>query len=101
MGCKEACILIWQSVGNGRTAVCHEINKFNTTTALGSAALLLLGRVRPEKIYWQIDWSFMMMFCGLFVVEDCPVCCRANTIHVQVDDEGNAQVWAEPEQDYE
>lgn len=34
-------------------------------------------------------------------VEDCPVCCRANTIHVQVDDEGNAQVWAEPEQDYE
>lgn len=34
-------------------------------------------------------------------VEDCPVCCRANTIHVQVDDEGNAQVRAEPEQDYE
>jgi hypothetical protein len=34
-------------------------------------------------------------------VEDCPVCCRASTIHVQIDDEGNAQVWAEPEQDYE
>ena len=34
-------------------------------------------------------------------VEDCPVCCRANTIHVQIDDEGNAQVWAEPEQDYD
>ena len=34
-------------------------------------------------------------------VEDCPVCCRANTIHVQIDDDGNAQVWAEPEQDYE
>ncbi len=33
-------------------------------------------------------------------VEDCPVCCRANTIHVQIDKEGNAQVWAEPEQDY-
>jgi hypothetical protein len=32
-------------------------------------------------------------------VEDCPVCCRANTIHVQIDDDGNAQVWAEPEQD--
>lgn len=32
-------------------------------------------------------------------VEDCPVCCRANTIYVQVDEEGNAQVWAEPEQD--
>lgn len=34
-------------------------------------------------------------------VEDCPVCCRANKIHVQVDDTGNAQVWAEPEQDYD
>jgi len=34
-------------------------------------------------------------------VEDCPVCCRANTIHVHVDENGNAQVWAEPEQDYD
>ena len=34
-------------------------------------------------------------------VEDCPVCCRANIIHVDVDDAGDAQVWAEPEQDYD
>jgi hypothetical protein len=34
-------------------------------------------------------------------VEDCPVCCRANTIHVEVDDEGNTTVRAEPEQDRE
>jgi predicted RNA-binding Zn-ribbon protein involved in translation (DUF1610 family) len=34
-------------------------------------------------------------------VEDCPVCCRANTIHVQIDEDGNGQIWAEPEQDYE
>ncbi len=34
-------------------------------------------------------------------VEDCPVCCRANTIHVHLDENGNAQVWAEPEQDYD
>ena len=34
-------------------------------------------------------------------VEDCPVCCRANTIHVHIDDDGDAQVWAEPEQDYD
>ncbi len=34
-------------------------------------------------------------------VEDCPVCCRANTIHVHFDVEGNVQVWAEPEQDYD
>jgi hypothetical protein len=34
-------------------------------------------------------------------VEDCPVCCRANTIHVHIDEDGDAQVWAEPEQDYD
>ncbi|MBM4076260.1 MAG: CPXCG motif-containing cysteine-rich protein [Planctomycetes bacterium] len=34
-------------------------------------------------------------------VEDCPVCCRANTIHVEIDEQGNANVWAEPEQDRE
>lgn len=34
-------------------------------------------------------------------VEDCPVCCRANTIYVQMDDEGSFQVRAEPEQDHE
>lgn len=34
-------------------------------------------------------------------VEDCPICCRANTVHVEIDDDGNAQVRAEPEQDYD
>mgnify|MGYP001819200696 FL=1 len=32
-------------------------------------------------------------------VEDCPVCCRANVIHVEIDDDGIARIWAEPEQD--
>jgi Na+/H+ antiporter NhaD/arsenite permease-like protein len=36
--------------------------------ALGAAAVLLLGRVRPEKIYRQIDWGLLVMFTGLFVV---------------------------------
>ena len=30
-------------------------------------------------------------------VEDCPVCCRANLIHVEVDDDGEVRVWAEAE----
>ncbi len=30
-------------------------------------------------------------------VEDCPVCCRANVIHVEVDEDGEARVWAEAE----
>ncbi len=27
-------------------------------------------------------------------VEDCPVCCRPNSIHVEIDEEGESQVWA-------
>ena len=30
-------------------------------------------------------------------VEDCPVCCRPNVVHVQVDEEGGVAMWAEPE----
>ena len=30
-------------------------------------------------------------------VEDCPVCCRANVIHVEIDLGGEARVWAEAE----
>ncbi len=36
--------------------------------ALGAAAVLMLGRVRPERIYPQIDWNLLVMFAGLFVV---------------------------------
>ena len=30
-------------------------------------------------------------------VEDCPVCCRPNVIHVEFDEDGSPRVWAEPE----
>ncbi len=30
-------------------------------------------------------------------VEDCPVCCRANVVHVEIDDLGNVRAWAVPE----
>ena len=36
--------------------------------ALTAAAVLLLGRVRPEKIFVQVDWTLLVMFTGLFVV---------------------------------
>ncbi|MCC9642611.1 CPXCG motif-containing cysteine-rich protein [Rhodopirellula sp. JC740] len=32
-------------------------------------------------------------------VEDCPVCCSPSVIHVQIDNDGDVQVWAEAEQD--
>jgi Na+/H+ antiporter NhaD/arsenite permease-like protein len=36
--------------------------------ALSAAAVLMLERVRPEKIYRSIDWPLLVMFAGLFVV---------------------------------
>jgi hypothetical protein len=30
-------------------------------------------------------------------VEDCPVCCRANVIHVELEENGSARVWSESE----
>jgi len=36
--------------------------------ALGAAGLLLLGRVRPSKVYEAVDWPLLVMFAGLFVV---------------------------------
>ena len=36
--------------------------------ALGAAALLLLERLKPVKVYRHIDWGLLLMFAGLFVV---------------------------------
>jgi Cysteine-rich CPXCG len=30
-------------------------------------------------------------------VENCPVCCRPNVVHVEIDDDGDVLVWAERE----
>jgi Na+/H+ antiporter NhaD/arsenite permease-like protein len=35
---------------------------------VGGAFLLLTRRVRPEKVYLEIDWPLLVMFVGLFVV---------------------------------
>jgi Na+/H+ antiporter NhaD/arsenite permease-like protein len=35
---------------------------------VGGAYLLLTRRVKPEKIYMEIDWPLLVMFVGLFVV---------------------------------
>ena len=30
-------------------------------------------------------------------VEDCPVCCRPNVVHVEIDEDGDVRVWAQGE----
>lgn len=51
-----------------------------------------------EEIVIPLDWS-----AGEHqeYVEDCPVCCRANVIHVELDEDADPVVWSESEQDYE
>ncbi len=36
--------------------------------ALWAAAVLLAGRVKPEKVYRQVDWGLLVMFAALFIV---------------------------------
>lgn len=36
--------------------------------ACGAAALLVTRRVKPEKVYRQIDWGLLVLFVGLFIV---------------------------------
>ena len=33
-------------------------------------------------------------------VEDCPVCCNPNIIHVEIDEDGDVRVWSEAEYDH-
>jgi Na+/H+ antiporter NhaD/arsenite permease-like protein len=35
---------------------------------VGGALLLLTPRVKPERVYREIDWPLLLMFAGLFVV---------------------------------
>ncbi len=35
---------------------------------LAGAALLITRRVKPEKVYHEIDWSLLVLFVGLFVL---------------------------------
>ncbi len=36
--------------------------------ATGAAAVLLLDRIKPSRIYRQVDWGLLVMFVGLFIV---------------------------------
>jgi Na+/H+ antiporter NhaD/arsenite permease-like protein len=36
--------------------------------ATGAAAVLLLGRVKPKRVYHEVDWTLLLMFTGLFIV---------------------------------
>lgn len=47
-----------------------------------------------EEIVVPLDWS---AGARQSYVEDCPVCCRANVIHIDISPEGSVQAWGELE----
>jgi Na+/H+ antiporter NhaD/arsenite permease-like protein len=47
---------------------CFLANLSMPVVALAAAAVLLLDRVNPRKVYERVDWGLLVMFCGLFVV---------------------------------
>ncbi len=47
-----------------------------------------------EEIVVPIDVSLGPVQAYL---EDCPVCCRPNVIHVEIDEDGEPRAWAEAE----
>jgi Na+/H+ antiporter NhaD/arsenite permease-like protein len=59
--------------------------------ALGAAAVLLLDRVRPEKVYRQVDWGLLVMFAGLFIV--------VHAFEVHVIRPGHLEEWGPLQQD--
>jgi Na+/H+ antiporter NhaD/arsenite permease-like protein len=36
--------------------------------AIGAASVLMLSRIKPGRIYHEVDWSLLLMFIGLFIV---------------------------------
>jgi Na+/H+ antiporter NhaD/arsenite permease-like protein len=61
--------LIWKSAGIILTIIVLFFAGLPVPlVSLGAAALLFLGRQRPEKVYSHIDWSLLLMFCCLFIV---------------------------------
>jgi Na+/H+ antiporter NhaD/arsenite permease-like protein len=49
---------------------CALISGVPTVIAVMAAAsfLLITRRVKPERVFSEIDWSLLVFFCGLFVV---------------------------------
>ncbi|MGQ9799822.1 MAG: anion transporter [Ignavibacterium sp.] len=40
-------------------------------SALGAAALLLITRrIKPERVFLELDWSLLVFFSGLFIITD-------------------------------
>ncbi len=70
-----------------------------------------MAKKRRAKLESEGDASYICDACGEEIVvpidvsagesqeyvEDCPVCCNPNLIHVEIDEDGEVRVWGEAE----
>ncbi|MDY3563139.1 anion transporter [Gemmata sp. JC673] len=75
-GRRHTALLVKGIVVTGAAVALFFAGHTMAVVALGAAAVLLLDRVNPAKVYPHIDWGLLLMFAGLFVVV------RAFEVHV-------------------
>ena len=63
-------VLMWKSVAVSLVMIVFFFAGWPVPVValLAGAALLITRRVKPEKIYHDIDWPLLVMFIGLFIV---------------------------------
>ncbi|HEV2448223.1 MAG TPA: anion transporter [Candidatus Sulfopaludibacter sp.] len=63
-------LLLWKSLVVAAAMVAFFFSGWPVpkVAILAGALLLLTRRVKPEKVYREIDWSLLVLFIGLFVV---------------------------------
>jgi Na+/H+ antiporter NhaD/arsenite permease-like protein len=63
-------ILLWKSltVSLGMVFFFFAGLPVSKVAVIAGALLLVTRRVKPEKIYQQIDWGLLVLFIGLFIV---------------------------------
>jgi Na+/H+ antiporter NhaD/arsenite permease-like protein len=89
-------LLLWKSVAVSAAMVAFFFAGWPVpkVAIVAGAALLLTRRVKPEKVYRQIDWPLLAMFSGLFVViaglEKTPwfAALPAEVAHLRLDNAG-------------
>lgn len=103
---ESLAVLLW---------ACGVLGAGETLPVIAQEAAAATGNIERGDAAAQAEGSYLCDACSEEIVvpldltagtsqsyvEDCPVCCRANTIHVQIDDDGQVSIWAEPEQDYD
>lgn len=63
-------VLLWKSmaVSAGMIALFFSGWQVSKVALIAGAVLLVTRRVKPEKIYREIDWPLLVLFIGLFIV---------------------------------